>query len=287
MELKIENLSKKYSKNVIGLKDFSYTFTPGIYGLLGANGAGKSTLMNCLCHQIHPTRGKVSFNGKDIYTSPSLYLRHIGYMPQQFCLYDEFTLFQNLDYMAQCKSVVKRKRKDKIITLSKQVGLDKHLSQKLSTFSGGMKQRAMFIQSIINDPDILFLDERKAGMDQEKRIELRNLISDFSKDKIVLLATHIVSDIDLIADTVLLMKDGKLIKADTPMNLEKSIEGNVIEISLTQQQIQEIPKEWTVSQLRRNQDKYIVRCVTRKKQESFLVTPNLEDVYLFYCKENL
>lgn len=287
MELKIENLNKKYSQNAIGLKDFSFTFTPGIYGLLGANGAGKSTLMNCLCHQICPTGGKVLFNGKDIYTSSSKYLKHIGYMPQQFCLYNEFTLFQNLDYFAQCKSVVKRNRKNKIIKLSEQVGLDKHLSQKLSTFSGGMKQRAMFIQSIINDPDILYLDEPTAGMDPEKRIELRNLISDFSKDKIILLATHIVSDIDLIADYVLLMKDGNLIKADTPTNLEKSIEGNVIEVSLTQRQIKNIPKEWVVSQLRRNQEKYTVRCVIKNKQESFLVTPNLEDVYLFYCKENL
>lgn len=287
MELKIENLNKKYSQNAIGLKDFSFTFTPGIYGLLGANGAGKSTLMNCLCHQICPTGGKVLFNGKDIYTSSSKYLKHIGYMPQQFCLYNEFTLFQNLDYFAQCKSVVKRNRKNKIIKLSEQVGLDKHLFQKLSTFSGGMKQRAMFIQSIINDPDILYLDEPTAGMDPEKRIELRNLISDFSKDKIILLATHIVSDIDLIADYVLLMKNGNLIKADTPTNLEKSIEGNVIEVSLTQRQIKNIPKEWIVSQLRRNQEKYTVRCVIKNKQESFLVTPNLEDVYLFYCKENL
>lgn len=287
MELRIEHLNKTYSKTAVGLKDFSFRFTPGIYGLLGANGAGKSTMMNCLCHQMRPTRGEAFFNGTSIYASSADYLRHIGYMPQQFCLYDEFTLFQNLDYIAQCKSVPKHSRKQKISELAEQVGLKEQLTKKLSAFSGGMKQRAMFIQSIVNDPDILFLDEPTAGMDPEKRIELRNLISDFSKDKIVLLATHIVSDIDLIADHVLLMKDGNLIKADTPADLERSIEGHVIEISLDKQQLAAIPKEWIISQLRRNQDEYLVRCVVKQKQTSFLVHPTLEEVYLFYCKESL
>lgn len=186
--------------------------TPGIYGLLGPNGAGKSTLMKLICMLIQPTDGIVLFDGEDIRMHRNNFLDRLGYMPQHSCLYPDFTVQEYLYYVGSLKGMHKKEvalRAEELLLRTRLIAMKK---DKIQTLSGGMQQRLMFAQALLNDPEILILDEPTAGLDPQKRLELRNLIAEYSKDKIILLATHIVSDIELIASQILLLKKGKLIK---------------------------------------------------------------------------
>ena len=221
MELCIDRLTKQY-QNKIAVDRISLRLKPGVYGLLGANGAGKTTLMRMLCGILKPTSGTITFDGCDV--SSEAYRAELGYLPQDFGYYPEFSGMDFLLYMASLKGLTKTEAKRKINTLLETVGLVEVAKKKISTYSGGMKQRIGIAQALLNDPKIIILDEPTAGLDPKERVRFRKLIQEWGKDSIVLLSTHIVSDIEHIADYVLLMKAGQLIyqgSAEKIENLEQ------------------------------------------------------------------
>ncbi len=208
MELVIDRVTKQY-QNKIAVDRISLNLHPGVYGLLGANGAGKTTLMRMLCGILRPTGGTITLDGVDV--SEEDYRAALGYLPQDFGYYPEFTGMDFLLYMASLKGLSKAQAKKKAAELLPIVGLSDVAKKKIKTYSGGMKQRLGIVQALLNDPDILILDEPTAGLDPKERVRFRNLIAEIGKDAIVLLSTHIVSDIEHIADEILMMKDGQLI----------------------------------------------------------------------------
>ena len=208
MELVIDRLTKQY-QNKIAVDRISLTLHKGVYGLLGANGAGKTTLMRMLCGILKPTGGTIALDGVDV--SEEKYRAVLGYLPQDFGYYPEFTGMDFLLYMAALKGLTKDQARSKAKELLKLVALEDVAKKKIKTYSGGMKQRLGIAQALLNDPEILILDEPTAGIDPKERVRFRNLIGELGKDSIVLLSTHIVSDIERVADEILMMKGGQLI----------------------------------------------------------------------------
>ena len=228
MELRIEHLIKKYGEKV-ALRDFSYTFSPGIYGILGANGAGKSTLMNLITDNVKRTDGQILWDGTDILKLGKSFRAKLGYMPQQQGMYNDFSARAFLRYMAQIKEIPKKQADEQIEQLLDVVNLREDAHKKVGGFSGGMRQRVLLAQALLGDPKILILDEPTAGLDPRERLRLRQYISDLSQDRIVFLTTHIVSDIESIADDVLLMKQGEMVRHGAPEALITSCGGKDLE----------------------------------------------------------
>ena len=228
MELYIENLTKKYGQKV-ALRQFSYRFTSGIYGILGANGAGKTTLMNLITDNVKRDGGNILWDGQDILKLGKDFRMVLGYMPQEQGMYSDFSARAFLRYMADVKQLPRKQAKRQIEELLALVNLQEVAHKKLGGYSGGMRQRILLCQALLGDPKVLILDEPTAGLDPKERLRLRNYIADFAKDRIVFITTHIVSDIETVADDVLLMKNGQLLRNGSPRELMESVNGNTLE----------------------------------------------------------
>lgn len=226
MELRMEGLCKYYGDKK-ALDGFTMLFTEGLYGILGANGAGKSTLMNLITDNIRRTSGKILFDGEEILKLGRKFRTRVGYMPQQQGFYEQFSGRAFLHYIAELKEIPRREAKAQVEELLALVNLKEDAHRKVGGYSGGMKQRLLLAQALLGDPSVLILDEPTAGLDPKERIRLRRYIHDLGKDKIVLLATHIVSDVESIADEILLMQSGHLVKSGTVEELLDSVRGKV------------------------------------------------------------
>ena len=249
MELKIENLTKDFG-DFTAVDHLSLTMTNGVYGLLGINGAGKTTLMRMLCTLLKPSEGSITYNGKDIFKLDADYRKLLGYLPQDFGFYPEFTVQDYLLYVAAIKGLKSAVAKKRVKELISQVSLFKVANKKMKKLSGGMKRRAGIAQAMLNNPKILILDEPTAGLDPNERIRFRNLISELSEDRLVLLSTHIVSDIEYIANEILLMKDGSLICRGTSEELIGSMTENVWRCNVEKAAVPSILKSYKVSNVK-------------------------------------
>jgi ABC-2 type transport system ATP-binding protein len=291
MELALNCISKTYKKgSVKALDNFSVTLTPGVYGLLGPNGAGKSTLMNIITDNLNADGGEVVYGGENIKKLGKDYRAVLGYMPQQQGLYDDFTLNRFLWYMAALKGLKKKEAKEKITQLLETVNLTDAAHKKLGSFSGGMKQRALIAQALLNNPEILILDEPTAGLDPKERIRIRNFISEIAEDKIVLISTHVVSDIEFIAKEIILLKKGQLISHDSPNKLTKELENKVFEVEIQREDLKYFQDNYRVSNLCHNDNSIIVRIVTDNPPTDCQYTtakPTLEDLYLYIFEQGM
>jgi len=222
VELQLKNLSKLYSKK-IAVENITVNFVPGVYGLLGVNGSGKTTLMRMICGILNPTSGNVLLDGRKIQDLGEKYYDKLGYMPQDFGFYPDFTAREFMMYIAAVKGLSKDKAKSRTDMLLHMVNLQEVSDKKIKSFSGGMKQRLGIAQAELNEPYILILDEPTAGLDPKERVRFRNIISDLSKEKIVILSTHIVSDVASIADTILMMKQGRFIMQEPLANVASGV----------------------------------------------------------------
>lgn len=290
MELRLEGIQKSYNKGKTwAVKDFSVRFTPGVYGLLGPNGAGKSTLMNIITENLRADGGTVTLDGTETKKMGADYRSLLGYMPQQQGLYEDFTGEQFLWYMAALKGLDKGKAQTEIEAALEVVNLRQDRYKKLKSYSGGMKQRILIAQALLNDPKILIMDEPTAGLDPKERIRIRNFISDISKDKIVLLATHVVSDVESISKEILIMKSGQVVKHGTPQQLLKEMEHRVFEVLVTEEEQKQYESSgWKIANIMLTSDKTCLRIVSDARPaigEVREVRPNLEDVYLYFVEE--
>ena len=277
MELAIDRLTKQY-KNKIAVDRVSIKLKPGVYGLLGANGAGKTTLMRMICDIQNPTSGQIKYNGTDIKKLGEDYRQVLGYLPQDFGYYTDFTAHDFLMYIAALKGLSKEKAEMRVNELLQIVNLENEKKQKVKTFSGGMKQRLGIAQAMLNNPKILILDEPTAGLDPKERVKFRNLISSFSQDKIVILSTHIVSDIEFIADEIIVMKAGKKILTGTPEELLQD----------DKKEVEMLNHKYCIINIHQENNTTELRIVSRQKPtvNAVNIEPNLEDLYLAYFQDN-
>lgn len=287
MELVIKNLSKNYGK-VKALTNINVKLENGIYGLLGPNGAGKSTLINLLTDNISRETGEILLDGQDIRSMGSDYLNILGYMPQEQGFYEDFTAQAFLRYIAGLKGMKGKAVKERVDELLEMVNLKEDRNRLVGGFSGGMRQRLLLAQALLNDPGILILDEPTAGIDPQERIHIRNFISELSGDKIILLATHIVSDIEAIAKEIILLKKGNIVRKGTPISLIQDIKEEVLEIEVTKEQLKEVRQKYVVSNIRHTENGFFIKIICRDydgKYSAKAANPNLEDVYLYHFNE--
>lgn len=285
MILKMDAISKSY-KDKKALKDFSATLKEGVYGLLGQNGAGKTTLINVITGILNPDGGKVFFNDADVKKMGVGFISKIGYLPQFPQFYKNFEAIEFLRYICAIKDVPEKTGKKRIEELLEMVNLSDAANKKIGAFSGGMRQRLGIAQAMVNDPEILILDEPTAGLDPKERIRFRNIISRFSEDRIVLLATHIVSDVEYIANEVILLQEGILIKQDKPMSLIDEMRGKVWEVKVDTANSQEFLDKYSISNIVFNEGHYALRVVSEQKpaEGASSISPNLEDAFLYHCE---
>ncbi len=283
--LKIENLVKKYG-DFTALKGINLELNEGVTGILGANGAGKSTLLNLITDNIKRTEGKILYNDKDILSLGAGYRKKVGYTPQLQGMYEDFTAGQFLRYIGALKGMKHRKCKQETGELLTMVGLGEYASKKLGSFSGGMRQRVLLAAAMLDDPEILILDEPTAGLDPEERIRLRNHIAELAKNRIVLLATHIVSDIECVAEKVIVMKKGEVIKYASPTDLMVEIEGKVGEREGEFDELNTLKDSLNKGQIMRRASGYVLRLADKNLPEDFEKVDDitLEDVYLYYSE---
>lgn len=282
MKLELNNICHSYGSKR-SLSDVTCSFENGVYGLLGPNGAGKTTLIHIIVRILTPESGSVTFNSVDIKKLKSDYFSEIGFLPQYPKFYPNYTAQEFLEYMASVKGIKRKPAKEQIKELFSFVNLEGEEKKKVGAYSGGMRQRLGIAQALLGNPSILILDEPTAGLDPKERIRFRNLISKISENHTVLLATHIVPDVESIAKEVIMLEKGKIIKKGTPKELIGEMNGKVWEYEVLENELDKELSKGNVSNSRYENDRFIIRAVSEKSpcENAVNVTPSLEDVYIF------
>ncbi|MCM1158513.1 MAG: ABC transporter ATP-binding protein [Bacteroidales bacterium] len=286
MRLSMEGLTKRYG-NKAAVNCVSAEFGTGVYGLLGANGAGKTTLMRMLCGILTPTFGEVKLDGMNNLEMGEAFREQLGYLPQDFGYYPDFKAREFMLYVAALKGLLPIYAKERSDELLDMVGLKDVADKKIKTFSGGMKQRLGIAQAMLNNPKILILDEPTAGLDPKERVRFRNLIADFASERMVLLSTHIVSDVEYIADEILMMKNGELTAQGTVTELVDTISDKVWQVTVDRESADVLCSQYNIINLRHVEDKVELRIVSDEAPADMAenVMPALEDLYLYEFKE--
>lgn len=283
MELSLDRLTKQYGSK-IAVDRVSAVFKPGVYGLLGANGAGKTTLLRMMCAILEVTSGEVLLDGEEVTSMGAEYRNILGYLPQDFGYYPNYTAAEFLEYISVLKGIPRNIAEGRIEELLEVVSLSRERSKKIKTFSEGMKQRLGIAQALLNNPGILILDEPTAGLDPKERVRFRNLLSDYAGDKIVILSTHIVADVEAIADEVLLMKKGKFVLQGAVPVLLQNVDGKIWELEVSSREAGEWQAKANVANLRHKGEQTVLRILADDRPDDRAVPceATLEDLYLYY-----
>lgn len=286
MELQMVNVTRKFGE-FCAVDDLNLTITNGVYGLLGVNGAGKTTFMRMICTLLPPTSGQILCDGKDIFQMDGEYRNLLGYLPQEFGFYPDFTVKDYLMYIASLKGIRPMVAGKRVKELLEQVGLTKAANKKMKKLSGGMKRRTGIAQAMLNNPKILILDEPTAGLDPSERVRFRNLISELSEERIVILSTHIVSDIEYIANEIWLMKEGQIVQQGNLDDMIASMQENVYACKVSQADTTKMMKQFKVSNMKSERGMVELRIIADRPPipEACVVEPTLEDVFLYYFGE--
>ncbi len=287
LKLTIENLSKQYRRDVWGLRDFDLELGPGVIGLLGPNGAGKSTLMRMLATITQPTQGVIRWNDVEVARSPDVLRSVLGYLPQDFGVYPNLTAVEFLEYMAAIKGLDGNASRRRIDELLQVVNLVDAARRPLGGYSGGMKQRVGIAQALLNDPQLLIVDEPTVGLDPEERVRFRNLLSDLAGERIILLSTHIVSDVEATATEIVVINKGRKRQHAAPENLLLVLEGKVWQWIVPSVELPALKEQYIVSGTVRRSEGVHVRVVSDASPavEAQPVPPSLEDVYLYLVSQ--
>lgn len=282
MKLELKNVTKEFTGKTV-LNGIDAVLTNGVYGLLGPNGAGKSTLIRAICNLDSPTQGAVFYDGEHIDKLGAQYREILGYVPQKIGYYPDFTAVEFLKYMSILKGIPKRYQEERIREVLELVNLTDTGNKKMKHFSGGMKQRIGIAQAILNHPEILILDEPTVGLDLEERMKFKQFISEYSADRIIIFATHIVSDIEDIGNEILILKDGKIKVQASQERLLATLTGAVWECECGKKEAAELKKKYKVSNTRVNGEKIIVRVISKEKpgENAVPAEGSLQDLYLF------
>jgi ABC-type multidrug transport system ATPase subunit len=283
--LRIESVSKRFRSGNFGVRDVTLTARGGVLGLLGPNGAGKTTLMQMIATVTRPTAGRLFFRDQDLVANPDALRPRLGYLPQDFGVYENLTASELLSYFAALKGV---KGKAKVTEMLEMVNLHSVANRAVGGFSGGMKQRLGIAQALINDPDLVIVDEPTAGLDPEERVRFRNVLSDLGAGRLVILSTHIVSDVESIATEIAIMKEGALVALDTPEGLMRTAQGSVWEVVVTSEQFDELRRHLHISAAIRKPDGVHARIVAPQRPvvDAVAAEPTLEDAFLFTMKRS-
>ena len=281
MNLEIENVSKRYAQASWALRNFSLKVGPGVLGLLGPNGAGKTTLMSILATITRATEGRVSWNGSDLASNPDALRSTLGYLPQDFGVYPNLDAIEFLEYLAAVKGLDATSSKRRIDELLNLVNLTDVRRRALGGYSGGMKQRIGIAQALLNDPQLLIVDEPTAGLDPEERVRFRNLLDELSGERIVILSTHIVSDVEATATDIALISEGSLVAHASPEALLQKVEGRVWEWILPSAELNSARQRFLISNTSRRGDGVHARVIADSAPPNAQpLTPTLEDAYL-------
>lgn len=286
MELKLAQLTKTFG-DMTAVDAVSYTMRNGVYGLLGVNGAGKTTLMRMICTLMKPTDGVITWNGRDIWSLDAEYRRVLGYLPQEFGFYPDFSAEDYLMYIASIKGLRPAVAKQRVNELLHRVGMEQVRKKKMKKFSGGMKRRIGIAQAMLNDPQILVLDEPTAGLDPNERIRFRNLISELSEQRLVLLSTHIVSDVEYIANDILLMKEGRIACSGTPQQLIADMPMHVWRCTVTKQEEAAYTRQYKIANMKLTVGGTELRILSAQQPcaQAVQEAATLEDVFLYHFGE--
>lgn len=286
MELEFKNVSKDFSL-LRAVDCVNYTMKKGVYGLLGINGAGKTTLMRMLCTIIKPTEGEIKWNGKDIFELGETYRGILGYLPQEFGYYPDMSIYDYLMYIASIKGIRQHVAKKRVDQLLQQVALSKYRKRKMRALSGGMVRRVGIAQAMLNNPQILVLDEPTAGLDPNERVRFRNLISELSEDRLVLLSTHIVSDVEFVANEIILMKEGRFFYTGSSENLISSMEESVYHCVVSKLEVNHYLKNYLVGNIKSIPEGAKLRIISKTPptRDAIKQEATLEDAFLLYFGE--
>ncbi|GGJ54816.1 ABC transporter ATP-binding protein [Deinococcus roseus] len=287
MDFRIEHLTHRYSKEKTALQDVNLQLQPGIIGLLGPNGAGKSSLIRILATLTRPTEGKLLWQGQDITRNPQILRSRLGYLPQDFNAYPNLSPLEFLDYVSALKNIPAAKARKRSLELLEALNLSSALHRPIGDFSGGMRQRVGIAQALLGDPELLILDEPTVGLDPEERVRFRQLLLSLAKDRIILISTHIVSDLESAARQVVLLSQGQVVFQNETKTLQDSMKGKVWNLLVSEQDLPEVQSRYTISASVQQEDGVLVRVLSQTAPSSKAVAavPTLEDAYLFYTRK--